>query len=154
MDLPDQLLDLPVPWWIGGSRALAQFTAVRRPHPDTDLTLFADDLPSLAAALPGLTRVSPDRLAAGSLDVWLNSSADGNWVFPLDPSVVLPLDDVTWESGGVRYLRPEFVLLFKAEQKATADLESTLPWLRASARERLAELLERVHPGHAWLDLV
>ncbi|GLZ35549.1 hypothetical protein Lesp02_77360 [Lentzea sp. NBRC 105346] len=145
----DELRSLDIPWWIGGSRALERFTAVRRPHPDTDVGIFRDDLPVFVATFPAVERVSHDRLKFGSFDIWLHDT-----VFPPDPSVVLPLDDVTFTSDGVRYLRPEYVLVYKAAQKTTTDLESTLPWLHADARARLVTLLDRVHPGHPWLDLI
>ena len=52
-------------------------------------------------------------------------------------------------------LAPELVLLFKAKAvrpKDQADFDATVPWMRLHQREMLAELLEHVHPGHAWLQ--
>lgn len=147
----EQLRSLDIPWWVGGSTALEKYTAVRRPHSDIDVGIFRDDLPVFVASLPSVTRVSPDRLALDSLDIWLHESDGGDLVFPLDPTLVLPLGQVTWTTDGVRYLRPEYVLLFK---NSDADLESTLPWLDQNARHRLVTLLDRVHPGHPWLDQI
>lgn len=147
-----------VPWWVGGGWALEKFAAVRRPQSDIDIGVFAEDLPLLRAWLPPdheVVEESADRLVVRTpwtLDVHVNRGSDGEWVFPLDPAVTMPLDDATWTSGGIRYLRPEFVLLFKAEEKDGALLEAVLPWLPADARGRLAKMLTKLNRDHPWLD--
>jgi hypothetical protein len=172
---------LPAQWWINGGWALEKYTAVRRPHNDVDVGVFLDDLAAVHAyfapthqvwavgsgALRPLTDPAdlPDwahqlwiRERADTpwlLDVQLTGRRDGEWVLPRDPSVTFPLDSVTWLSDDIRYLNPEIVLLFKAAHvgaKDEADLDATLPWLRAEARQRLVELLTKIHPGHAWLS--
>ena len=50
---------------------------------------------------------------------------------------------------------PEIVLLFKDKQprqKDEADFAATVPILTPGARAWLRHTLDRVHPGHAWLD--
>jgi hypothetical protein len=80
------------------------------------------------------------------------------WISPRDDRVRLPLTDATFAAAsGIRYLRPELVLFMKARtarSKDDADLASILPLLDPSARGRLGEWLELVHPGHRWLEAV
>ena len=43
--------------------------------------------------------------------------------------------------------------LFRGGQREDqADFDATVPRMRLHQREMLAELLEHVHPGHAWLE--
>lgn len=177
-----RLLDgLDVPWWICGGWALEKYTAVRRPHGDLDLGVFLEDLAAVhahfapthhvwavgdgalrpltdPADLPSWAHQLWIRERAGApwlLDVQLTGRRDGEWVFKRDPSVAFPLEDVTWLSDGLRYLNPEMVLLFKAANvsaKDEADFDATLPWLRAEARLRFAELLAKLVPEHPWLS--
>lgn len=56
--------------------------------------------------------------------------------------------------GGTEHLAPELVLLFDAKHarpKDQRDFDATVPHLSRGQRATLAELLARVHPGHAWL---
>jgi hypothetical protein len=57
---------------------------------------------------------------------------------------------------GIPYGKPEVVLLFKAkhahEDKSQKDFEATLPQLDSARLRWLRDSLERVHPGHRWLD--
>jgi hypothetical protein len=58
---------------------------------------------------------------------------------------------------GVRYLAPELVLLMKAKlsrQKDEHDLAAALPVMHVDQRRRLRTTLERLHPGHPWLERV
>jgi hypothetical protein len=57
---------------------------------------------------------------------------------------------------GIPYGRPEVILLFKAKhshmEKNRADFADSLPLLDEARRRWLREALERVHPGHEWLE--
>jgi hypothetical protein len=83
--------------------------------------------------------------------------ADGalQWTHKRFHDVVLPLDEATWVADdGLRHLRPELALSIKARldrDKDRADLEAALPLLDDDARARLWAMVERAHPGHAWL---
>jgi hypothetical protein len=60
-------------------------------------------------------------------------------------------------AGGVPFQRPEIVLLFKAKHarpRDDGDLQAVLPALERERRAWLAEWLERIHPGHRWLDAI
>ena len=177
------LLDpLGIPWWVSSGVALEAFHGVPRPHDDLDVGVFRRDLPILRAALgqrfhlwsvgSGMLRpITPETpdphpesdqvwlrehaLAPWRLDMLLNPDRDGAWVFRREPSFVAPLADVTWRSDGVRYLRPEIALAFKAKRtraKDDADFAAALPRLDAPAVAWLAAFLDRAAPGHPWRE--
>ena len=72
-----------------------------------------------------------------------------------DPRIRLPYSEVIEHTnGGIPYVRPEIVLLFKAKHarpKDEGDLAAVLPRLDASRRRLLAGWLEQVHPVHFWI---
>ncbi len=81
----------------------------------------------------------------------------GNWVFRRDAALRLPVAKLTWEQDGVRYLRPEVQLLYKARgqrPKDEADFAEVAPLLGPDERRWLREQLEWLHPGHAWRGLL
>ena len=58
-------------------------------------------------------------------------------------------------ADGIPYQCPEVVLLFKAKHarpRDEGDPDAALPLLEQERRRWLADALERVHPGHRWLD--
>jgi aminoglycoside-2''-adenylyltransferase len=171
-----------IPWWVAGGWAIEAFTGVPREHEDIDVSMFRRDLPVLRTAVSGSLHVwaagpsgltplddkqmtMPDdadqvwlrahALAPWRCDVLLNPDDDGRWVSRRERSYVADLVDVTWQTDGVRYLRPEVALAFKAKglrPKDEADFATSLPLLGRDARQWLAGFLDRVHPGHAWRD--
>ncbi len=67
-----------------------------------------------------------------------------------------PVDDVTWVADdGIRYLRPEITLHFKARfqrPKDERDLEVALPLLTEDRRAWLHEAITATEgPDHPWL---
>jgi hypothetical protein len=55
--------------------------------------------------------------------------------------------------GGIPYLAPELVLLFKAKharRKDQEDFDETVPHMTPAQRQTLAGLLTCAHPGHHW----
>jgi hypothetical protein len=111
-----------------------------------------------------------DRLAA-THQTWIREPATGLWRFDLfrepsdgdtwicrrEPAIRMPYATLIERTDdGIPYGRPEVVLLFKAkhaqEQKNQADFEATLPLLDSSRVEWLRDALQRVHPGHRWLE--
>ncbi|WP_328992325.1 hypothetical protein OG394_38760 [Kribbella sp. NBC_01245] len=97
-------------------------------------------------------------LAPWKYDCVLNPDRDGRWVFRRDPSLDYDLDDVTWvASDGIRYINPEMALAYKAKlhrPKDERDLAVTLPLLPKAKRVWLGEMVEHLHPGHAWLEQI
>jgi hypothetical protein len=90
-------------------------------------------------------------------DVFREPSDGDTWVYRRDERIRLPYDRVIeWTDEGIPYGRPEIVLLFKAKhshrRRDQADFEAAVPRLEPERRRWLANALERVHPGHLWLD--
>jgi hypothetical protein len=92
------------------------------------------------------------------LDVFREPSVDGLWVCRRDERLRLPYSELILQTDdAIPFQRPEIVLLFKAKHarpRDDGDLEAVLPALEREQRAWLAEWLERIHPGHRWLELV
>ncbi|MBF6470216.1 MULTISPECIES: nucleotidyltransferase domain-containing protein [Nocardia] len=184
-DVGEILGDIAAPWWVAGGWAIDAFTGTRREHSDIDVAMFRADLPALRTAAQGRLHIwsaGPDGIrpvddrfpdVADSADqVWLRADArspwlidlllnpgqDGAWVNRRDRSMIAPLDEVTWiADDGVRYLNPEFVLIFKVKQarpKDRADLERTWPKLDAAQRTTIRTYVSDHYPQHEWLTLL
>ena len=174
-----QLEGLDVPWWVAGGWAIEAFTGVARHHEDIDVSVLRRHLAAVRAHLEphfhlwaasdeGLLhlphgRAMPEHaeqlwfrehaLAPWRGEVLLNPDVDGRWQFKRDPTLVLTLDEATWERDGVRYLRPELVLAHKARSpraKDDADLVAALPLLDDAQRSLLADVVARQPHDHPW----
>lgn len=173
------------PWWVIGGFALEAFTGVRRLHEDIDICCFSDDLEALRAQLGGTFHMWSNHGATFRLiddeqpeplhplsQVWMRVDADSPWLMDciLNPrtdegwwrsrreeiDLAAPLDEVTWVGDdGIRYLNPEYILLFKAKlarEKDEVDLDVAWPMLEAERRSWLLDQLRRFHPEHPWID--
>jgi len=182
--LADFMAGFPRPWWIVGGWAIEAFTRAPREHEDVDLSILACDVPALrehvgarwhlwsnhGGTLRPLDDTFPEVLDVRS-QIWVRASAQDPWVIdlPLTPDRdglwtnkflddhVLPVDDATWVADdGVRYLRPEIVLFYKARQcrpKDERDLDRSLPLLSADQRAWLRDAVRTRWGGdHAWLE--
>ena len=177
---PSQVAELfagsAVRWWVVGGRA-ARIGAAPRPHEDTDAAVSRSDLDELRETLSGwhlweandgtLRPVLPGQpLSAGCEQFWMRRDAqhpwrldlqldasDQEWVFKRDATIRVPWPRAVQAIDGVRYLRPEIALLYKARldrPKDRADLAAAA--LDADARAWLAANLE--HLGHhEWAHL-
>lgn len=169
------------PWWIAGGFALEAFAGRRwREHDDIDIAVFCEDHEAVhehlgqwelhAAWPPGTLRPwEPGvTLPASVHDIWarrregepwafqfmLDERDGGDWVFRRDATVRLPVGELTWEREGVRYLRPDVQLLYKARgarPKDEHDFAEVAPLLDLTARQWLRAQLAKLHPEHAWL---
>jgi hypothetical protein len=168
-----------IAWWIAGGYCVEAFTGMPRAHEDIDVSIFRRDIPALRAAVEGrlhiwsagggLRPVNGDfpepreesdqvwlrehALSPWRADVLLNPDLNGQWVSRRDTSFHAPLEVVTWERNGIRYLRPEIALAFKAKlarAKDERDFAVTLPLLDEAARAWLADYLARCEPAHSW----
>jgi hypothetical protein len=169
------------PWWIVGGWAIEAYTGVAREHEDVDLSILACDIPAFRAhlgdawtpwsnhggTLRPLSDVFPEVLDVQS-QIWIRRSAhepwvvdlpvtpdrDGLWTSKRDPDHVVPVEDATWVAAdGIRYLRPEIALLYKAalhRPKDDADLAVTWPLLESPARAWLSASVRRLYPDHPW----
>jgi hypothetical protein len=175
------LVGLDRPWCVAGGWALDAFTRTSREHEDIDVAVFRSDIPAFhrylgqewhcwavgSRMMRPLDADDPDlpewadqcwvRRHSWSpwvADVLAGPDLDGDWVFRRDPTVVLPFDEAIWERAGVRYLRPEIVLAYKAKlarPKDDADLARAWPLLDTSRRTWLLDAVARLHPDHPWL---
>ncbi len=173
------------PWWIVGGWAIEAAPGVRREHEDVDVSMLASDVPALYDHLGGkwhlwnqvegvLTPFSAERREAldPTAQIWVRRNAgspwvvdiilipdrDGLWVSKRDPEHVATVEEITWvHTDGVRYQRPEIVLLYKAlkaRPKDQRDLRTAWPVLDETARRWLTHEVARLYPGHAWLALM
>jgi hypothetical protein len=89
-------------------------------------------------------------------DLLLTPSLDDEWICRRDESIRLPLKKIVYKSEcGLSVLKPEIVLLFKAKylrEKDCADYSNSLPTLNADSMDWLKESLEKIHPGHPWIN--
>lgn len=92
------------------------------------------------------------------LDVFREPHEGDTWICRRDTEIRLPYSTIIMKtSEGVPYLAPEIVLLFKAKaarEKDDEDLARVLPLMQTGSRAWLRDSLERVHPGHRWLERI
>jgi hypothetical protein len=172
----------PFPWWVAGGWALEAYGAPPRPHTDVDVAVLARDLPAVREHLRSLhlweayggtlrPLLAGEALTEGREQLWVRRDAASpwlvdvlltptegeEWVYRRDARVRRALASVGFVAGGVPYLRPELVLLYKAGPAATkdaADLAATAPLLTVDGLGWLRDALALAQPGHAWLDVI
>jgi hypothetical protein len=174
--------DAPFTWWVAGGWAIDLFLGrTTRPHGDVDLALPRTDALKLQLRLAGWRQYAVDPPGAvrpwkpGEVllppirDLWCSRHADcwemqlmledvtdGIWTYRRDPRIKLPVAEILETNAeGLRYLRPEIELLFKARDlrpKDEADFTAVLPALDRGRRDRLRDMLVLGYPdGHRWL---
>jgi hypothetical protein len=169
-------------WWVAGGWAIDLWLGEQtRPHVDLDVAILRSEQDRFWAVLrhwdlslgpdtqlqpfdepevePPLHAVwcRPDPESDWAFELLLNDSADDRWLFRRDHAVSLPLERIGARSieGGIPYLAPEIVLLYKAKQRRPhdeLDLEAALPRLTAEQTSWLHRSIAAVHPGHPWLE--
>ena len=180
VEVAERLAGVATPWYVAAGWALDLFRGWQtRAHLDTEIGIPAAAFPEIRDRFPGYAvdaagsgriwaDAGPDVLAAVH-QTWLRDPATGDykldvfrephdgdtWICRHDPAVRRPYGEIVRRTGGgIPYLAPEFVLLFKAKAtrpKDQADFEATVPHLTAAQRAALAALLAQVHPGHRWI---
>ncbi|WP_153409877.1 nucleotidyltransferase domain-containing protein [Nocardia macrotermitis] len=175
-----RLAEVSAPWGVVGGWALDLFGGGQaRVHADIEIAVPRAAFGEVAAVLRGYEWdvVGEDTVWAYA-DVadhpelhqtWLRDPATGKyhldvfrephdgdrWICRRDNAITLPYTElIETGPGGVPYVIPEVVLLFKAKArraKDDGDFARTLPLLSRHRVARLSEWLARVHPGHAWL---
>ncbi|NNM34475.1 MAG: hypothetical protein HKO53_15460 [Gemmatimonadetes bacterium] len=77
------------------------------------------------------------------------------WRFRRDARVTLPAQETLFTTdSGIRVLRPEIQLLYKAKDvrpRDQADFDEVVPSLNDERQGWLTESLRIVHPGHPWI---
>ncbi|MGW1564051.1 nucleotidyltransferase domain-containing protein [Streptomyces sp. NPDC002144] len=179
-EVAQRLAGIGTPWYVAAGWALDLFHGRQtRTHGDIEIAIPAASFPKVRHRFPGYVfdavgngRVwedaAPDALAAVH-QTWVRDPATGNylldvfrephdgdtWICRRDERIRLPYGDIIHRTqDGIPYLAPELVLLFKAKharRKDQSDFDAALPLMSPAQRETLAELLDRVHPGHPWI---
>jgi len=149
-----------------------------REHGDVEIAIPAARFPEVRERFPGyvfdavgdrrIWEYATSEQLAETHQTWLRDRATGNylvdvfrephdgdtWVCRRDETIRLPYGDVIRHTaGGIPYMSPEFVLLFKAKAvraKDQTDFDVTVPLMTRRQRQTLGGLLGRVHPGHPW----
>lgn len=171
------------PWWIIGGWAIEAFTGAPREHEDVDVSVLACDVPALrthvgerwqlwtiddGALRPLIDRwpdvgdpesqiwVRRDVRSPWVIDMPLTPDRDGLWTNKRLPDHVLPVEEATWVAAdGIRYVRPEIALLYKARSarlKDERDLAQAWPLLGAEPRAWLRAAVRRLDADHPWLE--
>ncbi len=180
-ELEPRLRALEVPWAFAAGWAIDLFLGgAPRAHDDLEIAIGRASFPAVQAALPELEWFVvgdggawplPDAPAEPHqtwgrerttglwrLDVFREPWSGSTWVCRRDPGLRRPVADaIDRTAGGVPYLAPEIVLLFKAKaarEKDELDLVRALPLLGRARRDWLAAALRLVHPGHHWIEAV
>jgi hypothetical protein len=90
------------------------------------------------------------------MDIFREPGDAQTWIYRRTGELSAPR---AWASGrtpgGIPFVAPQVVLLFKAKaqrEKDEADFAKVAPRLSADARAWLADALQVIHPGHAWID--
>lgn len=167
-------------WGIAGGWAIDLFIGREtRAHSDIEVALFREDQHVLKKALPDWTfeKVVKGELISWEeewlelpvheihgahkqvgerLEVLLNETKGGNWIFRREPSISFPKSSLFLDSNeGVPYLHPAVVLLYKAKdarEKDHADFNAVNGLLKMEDRDWLRQAL-RVHaPEHKWIQ--
>lgn len=175
----------PHPWYISSGWALDLFIGqVHRVHHDVDIVVRRSDQLALQQHLTGrgwqlLTPLH------GKLELWpphmflhlprhqvhahrdglfldflLSEIEYGLWRYRRQPDIIQAVERIgLTTAGGLPYLAPELVLLFKSKNtghqerpKDQQDFERTLPYLDPARRAWLRWALLVTEPAHPWLE--
>ncbi|MFJ6146951.1 nucleotidyltransferase domain-containing protein [Streptomyces anulatus] len=179
-EVAHRLAGISTPWCVAAGWALDLFRGGQtRDHGDIEIAIPEAGFPEVRDRFPGyvfdaagsgrIWEDAPPETLAAVHQTWLRDPATGNylldvfrephdgdiWICRRDETIRLPYSEIVHHTqDGIPYLAPELVLLFKAKHarpKDRRDFETTVPHLTRAQRATLAELLARVHPGHAWL---
>jgi hypothetical protein len=143
-DVARRLDGIATPWYVAAGWALDLFHGRQtREHGDIEIAIPAATFPTVRNRFPGYVfdaadsgriweDATPDVLAA-THQTWLRDPATDNylldvfrephdgvtWICRRDPTIRLPYSDIIHHTqGGIPYLAPELVLLFKAKHAA------------------------------------
>ncbi len=151
-----------------------------RPHDDLEIAILRDDFAAIRTHLRAfdlhsvgdgeVRRLAPDETPpADKHQNWVLDPAANAWrmdimmepgdaqnvgVSPRSVRSRAPRSRMIGTRDGIRFLKPEGALLYKAKAtrpKDEADFAACLPALDDAARAWLANALTRAHPDHHWI---
>lgn len=172
------------PWAVAGGWALDLWPGEQtRAHGDLEIAVPNTFYPEIQARLEGLglrlfaiddgqaiaiepgeappgrthqTWVMEPAVQGWRMDVFREPGDADTWIYRRTGELSAPRG---WASGrtagGIPFLAPQIVLLFKAKavrDKDEADFARVAPRLSPEARDWLAGGLRIIHPGHPWID--
>jgi hypothetical protein len=180
--MADRLAGLTLPWCVAAGWALDLFHGAQtRPHHDLEIAVPAALFPEVAArfedcrfgvpqdgelvpATPGTMRTSHQTWAwepatgKWRFDVFREPHDDETWICRRDQNIRRPYHEIIEQTpGGIPYLAPEIVLLFKAKDtrdKDEADFHGILPKLDRRRRRWLNDALASTSPAHPWRNIL
>ncbi len=168
-------------WLVAGGWAVDLYLRrATRPHADIEVAILRQDQATLRAHLRGWRfekvvdgELAPwregeclelpvhelhcfnERAQPPRLEVLLNESRGGQWVYRRDGRVNRPLAECRLVSGaGVPFLSPEIVLLYKSKNPAPKDeqdFRALVGELGARRKAWLRRALTTCDPRHRWL---
>jgi hypothetical protein len=177
-----RLAGVAAPWCVAGGWALDLWRGEQsRPHDDLEIAIVRSHLDAFRTHLGGFAFYAAgsgyvSALPAGEepapakhqvwvleeparvwrMDMLLEPGDAGVWVCRRDETIRCRRSAMIGTSAdGIPYLKPEGVLIFKAKAvrpKDEADFAATVRLMDVSARRWLSDALNRVHPGHPWID--
>lgn len=183
MKVAEIMVGFSKPWFVAGGWAIDLFLSrVTREHKDVEIAIFRQDQLELRRHLTdwGFKKVEEGRLVSwlGSewlelpaheiharnthsdpnhLEVLLNECDGTHWIFRRNPLIKLTLTNAGMISkkGGIPFLIPEIVLLYKAKAPKShdeADFQSVCRVLDSNRRSWLRQAIGACHPNHSWLE--
>lgn len=184
-EVAHRLAGVEAPWYVAAGWALDLFRGGQtREHEDLEIAVPAGELDGVRTALAGYEldvvggpgdgsgrRWPLDSPAASvlhqtwvrepgtnvyRLDIFREPHDGRTWICRRDETIRLPYERIIRRTpGGIPYLSPEIVLLFKAKhshrERDRRDFAAVAALLRPEERAWLRQALGRVHAGHEWL---
>lgn len=169
------------PWFIAGGWAIDLYLGEEtRKHEDLEISIFRKDQGALKSYLhqweiknavqgqllswngefleqPVHELHATHKTEGSAMEILLNESDAGQWRFRRDERISAPLHSINqWTQGGIPYLSPEIVLLYKTKQTREKDDQDFLMVRDCLAEEKrnwLQEALVLHQPGHKWLPI-
>ena len=169
-------------WFIAGGWAIDLYLGkISRPHDDIEIAVFRPDQIALQNYLNGWLLQKMANSAASvwnrneflelpvheihcfnetsepqNFEVLLNERNDNEWIYRRNARITKSLSEVylTTDSG-IRFLRPEIVLLYKSKNpraKDEQDFESVTKCLDAESKKWLGNALGICDSKHHWLQ--
>lgn len=166
------------PWFIAGGWAVDLFLGeITRPHDDLEIAVFRPDQIELQKHLRGWTLRKAENAhlkiwkqdeflnlpvheihcfkGDSALEVLLNERDEKHWIYRRDRRITKPLSEsYVTHASGVKFLRPEIVLLYKSKNprpKDETDFENLAPRLGANEIVWLRNALRIGDAKNAWL---